>query len=356
MAGLKKRVSRREFLRMGAGSAGALLAGSSLVSCAGSKKESVYKNKPEDHINLATWYTCEEGWPKKPAGFGCGAVAGVAVDGEENVWVFTRTKPPVQVYNPEGKLIRSWGDDLVKTAHYMKIDKQNNIWIADCGTHLVRKCSREGKVLLTLGTEGVAGDDKKHFNLPTDMAVLPNGEVFVSDGYGNNRIVHFDAKGRFIKQWGKKGVRPGEFHTPHCIQVDSTGRLYVADRSNSRVQVFDYDGKYLAEWRDIMVPWGIWISDKDDIWICGSTPMTWEEGGEVFGCPPKDQLVIKFNREGKVLQISSFPKGKDKKERPGELNWVHGIALDSKGNLYLGDIMGKRIQKFVRHTDPKAKT
>jgi DNA-binding beta-propeller fold protein YncE len=179
------------------------------------------------------------------------------------------------------------------------------------------------------------------------MAMAPSGDVFVSDGYGNNRVVRFDAQGKFLKAWGRLGTEAGEFSLPHAIAIDSEQRLYVADRNNARVQVFDATGKFLAEWRNLIVPWGIWITPRDEIYVCGSSPTQWEDREE-FGVPPKDQLMLVFSPDGRVRALWVFPKGIDGHEKPGELNWVHGIAVDSAGNLYLGDIKGKRVQRFLR--------
>jgi DNA-binding beta-propeller fold protein YncE len=234
------------------------------------------------------------------------------------------------------------------SSHQIKIDAQGMIWLADAGNHTVLQCTPEGKLLKTLGTPGELGCDETHFNRPTDMAITPDGQVFVSDGYGNARVVHFDARGQFVKSWGKLGTAPGEFNLPHAIVLDSKGRLYVADRNNARVQVFDQTGKLLDVWQDLLVPWGLWISPKDEIWACGCSPMQWREEDANLSCPPKDQLFMKFDPSGRVLQLWTVPKGVDGEEQPGELNWVHGIALDSQGNIYATDIMGQRAQKFVK--------
>src|SRR5262249_37260005 len=134
------------------------------------------------------------------------------------------------------------------------------------------KFTPEGKLLLTLGTPGTAGRDSTHLNRPTDMVVTPAGDVFVADGYGNARVVHFDKSGKFVKAWGELGHKPGQFSIPHAIALDSKGRLYVADRNNVRVQIFDQSGKLLDEWRDVVVPWGFCVTKDDEIWVCGSSP------------------------------------------------------------------------------------
>ena len=300
------------------------------------------------HVNLATIYQVDPNWPKKPADVAWGETPGVVVDKQDHVWVFTRANPPIQIYDAGGKFLRSWGEGLIRRAHYLRFDGQGNVWLADVGNHVVQQFTPDGKLLKTLGTPGTPGCDATHLNQPTDMAVTPEGEVFVADGYGNDRIVHFDRDGKFVNQWGKLGTAPGEFSLPHSIVRDSAGRLYVADRNNVRVQVFDAHGRFLDEWRNILVPWGLCINGKDEIWACGSSPMPWIGEQTHLSCPPKDQIVVRFATSGKVLSLWTFPKGKDGKEQPGELNWLHGVALDSQGNLYAVDITGRRVQKFVK--------
>jgi streptogramin lyase len=319
----------------------ALLLASSLF--AQEAKKSAYPR-----INLATWYQVDAAWPRKPENLPWGEMPGLAVDSRDQVWIYTRAVPPVQLYSAGGEFIRSFGEGIVKKAHHIKLDGEGKVWLADIGSHAVFQFSPEGKLLRTLGTPGAAGADQSHLNQPTDMAITAAGEVFISDGYGNNRVVHYDAEGRFVKSWGELGSRPGEFSLPHAIVLDPRGRLYVADRNNARVQVFDQEGKLLSEWRDLLVPWGLWVTPAGDLWACGSSPMAWRKGDSNLGVPPKDQLFMKLSPEGKVLQLWTVPKGKDGAEEKGELNWVHCLALDSKGNIYAGDIKGKRAQKFVK--------
>lgn len=302
---------------------------------------------PYPRANAAVTYEVDAKWPQKPSHVKWGHVPGIAVDRKDQVWVFTRAEPPVQVYEASGKFVRSWGSDVIKTAHHLKIDRDGNIWVADIGHHVVMQFSPEGKLLKTLGTRGKAGCDETHLDQPTDMAITPSGDVFVSDGYGNNRVVHFDRNGRFVKAWGKLGTRPGDFSLPHAIALVK-GKLYVADRNNVRVQVFDQSGKLLDVWDNLMVPWGFWITPKEELWICGSSPMSWRKEDVVLGCPPNDQIFVKVTPEGRVLQLWSVPKAKDGEEKPGECNWVHAVAEDSRGNLYAGDIIGQRAQKWTR--------
>jgi sugar lactone lactonase YvrE len=162
----------------------------------------------------------------------------------------------------------------------------------------------------------------------SSVAVAPDGNIYVSDGYGNDRVVVFDKHGKFVRAWGRLGHGPGEFSQPHSLAVDSRGRVYVADRNNARVQVFDARGKSLSEWNNIVTPWYIVVGNNGDIWICGSSPMLWSEvTGAGLATPPKDQLLMRFDPDGRLKQLWAFPKG----DRPGELNWVHGMALAAGG-------------------------
>jgi hypothetical protein len=308
-------------------------------------KDAVRTSYPR--INLSTGYEVISSWPAGHKDLAWGAVAGIAIGPEDQVWTFNRGTVPVQVYSANGELLRSWGEGLFREPHQVRIDRQGDVWLVDSGQHCVRKYTPDGKLLLTLGTPGDPGEDSSHLNRPTDVAITSAGDLFVTDGYGNNRVVHFDRQGRFVTAWGSLGVGPGQFSLPHSIAVDSQGRLYVADRNNARLQVFDQTGRFLDEWRDLLVPWHIVITDRDEIYVCGSSPMRWPRipiPGLVVGVPPKDQLVMVFAPDGRVLRLNTFLKGR----QPGELDWVHALAVDRRGNLYLGDIQGRRAQKFIR--------
>ncbi len=302
-------------------------------------------------VNLSTCYEVDAAFFQRPANLAWGDMSGIALDAKGQIWLATRAEVPVQVFDANGQFVRAWGKGLLHTSHFIRIDHEGMIWLADVTQHVVFRCTPEGQVLLQIGTPNEPGCDETHLNLPTDMAISPSGDVFVADGYGNARIAHFDRQGKFVKQWGKVGTGPGEFSFPHSIVMDSQGRLYVADRNNNRIQVFDQNGQFLAEWRNLLVPWGLYVTQGkhggDEIWACGSSPMAWRDEDVLLGCPPKDQLVMKFDTTGRVLQLWTFPKGEEGKEKPGELNWLHAVAVDAQGNLFVGDIMGRRAQKFV---------
>ncbi|MFO0956572.1 MAG: peptidyl-alpha-hydroxyglycine alpha-amidating lyase family protein [Isosphaeraceae bacterium] len=297
-------------------------------------------------------FRVDPAWPRRSDSVPKGEVPGIAVDRDDNVYVLSRTDPPLHIYSADGTLRKSLAAGLVGKSHGVRIGPDGDIWIADIGRHVVHRLSPDGRVKLTLGTPDSPGCDETHLNQPTDVAIAPDGHSFITDGYGNQRVVHFDPKGKFVAAWGRKdnkaGSQPGEFHTPHAIVIDSKGRLYVADRSNARIQVFDREGKVLDEWRDLIVPWGLWITPEDEIWSCGSTPMPRNRVDVAYGIPPKDQIALKFDGVGRIRQIWGIPKGEEGHEQPGDCIWVHCLAIDSQGNLYLGDIRGQRAQKFTR--------
>ena len=301
-------------------------------------------------------YEVDPAWPKRPDHIAAqGWVSGLAVDANDQVWFFRKGPDPVQVYSTDGTFVRSWGNDQeFVQPHHLRIDPEGNIWLADFGKHVVQKFTPEGKLLQTLGTLNEAGEDETHFNRPTDVAVTPQGDIFVTDGYGNRRIVHFDRDGKFVKTWGKYGSSPGHFVLPHAIVVDSRGKLYVADRNSGRIMVFNQEGEQLDEWRNIIMPWGLSITKEDDLWVCGSSPHWWLRRGKYPEF--KDQVFMKFSTDGKVKQVWHIPLGdigsdKNKPDtsrlQPGEAVGVHCIGTDSKGNLYVGEIYSERAQKFI---------
>ncbi len=300
-------------------------------------------------------YDVDPAWPQRPSHVSAkGWVSGLDIDAQGNIWFVRKGPDPVQVYTPAGKFVRTWGRGRFVNPHQLRIDPEGNVWIADFGLHVVQKFTPEGKLLLTLGVRGKKGNDEKHLNMPTDMAITAAGDIFVTDGYGNRRVVHFDKHGRFVKAWGRYGSGPGEFILPHAIVVDSRGRLYVADRNSARIQVFDQQGRFLEQWANVVMPWGLWINQRDELWVCGSTPHWWMRHGRYPEY--KDQVLVRFSRQGRVLQLWSLPLGDigpDKNRpdlsrlKPGEVVGVHCIAQDAQGNLYVGDIYGQRCQKFV---------
>lgn len=270
-------------------------------------------------------YELVAGWPKLPDGAKLGGVTAVAVDAKDQVYLFHRGKQTIMVFDAEGKFVRSFGDGLVKTAHGLRIDPAGSLWITDIGNHLVTKLDPEGKVLLTLGKKDDPGDTPDKFNKPTDVAVTPGGDFYVSDGYGNSRVVKFAKDGKYLKEWGKKGTGPGEFNLPHAVCLDAKGQVYVGDRENNRVQVFDPDGKFLAQWKESGAPYGLDLTPK---WM--------------LVADGRGNQVRILDRDGKPLDHWG-EKGKD----PGQFLMPHWIAIDSKGSIYVAEVTGTRVQKFV---------
>lgn len=261
-----------------------------------------------------------------PAGMKLGAVSGMAFDSKGQLVVAHRGPRPILVYDPAGKLIHLFGDDEVTAVHGLRIDADDNIWVTDYKNHTVVKYSAAGKVLLILGKRDVAGADGFTFNRATDVAFAPNGDFFVSDGYGNNRIVKFTKAGIYVKTWGTKGKAEGQLHLPHAVQFDGKGLLHVADRENSRVQVFDQEGAFVRTYGGF-APFGMCITPEQTLLVAD---------GRANKC-------FHMTLDGKVLaEWGSQGAG------PGQFNLPHCIAADAKGNVYVGEVGGQRLQRFVR--------
>jgi DNA-binding beta-propeller fold protein YncE len=266
------------------------------------------------------------GWPQLPGHVKLGGVTGVAADAADRVHVFHRGQPPILVFDRDGKFLRSWGEGLVKTAHGLRTDGDGNVWVTDIGTHLVMKFDAQGKLLLTLGKKGEPGDGPDQFNRPTDVAVAPSGEFYVADGYGNARVVRFSKEGKYLKEWGTKGNREGQFHLPHAICLDRRGRVYVGDRENNRVQVFDADGKFLAAWRESGAPYGLFLTGD----------------GRLLVADGRAHWVKVLDGEGKPLG-----RWGEKGKASGQFLMPHAVCVDSRGAVYVAEVTGQRVQKFV---------
>jgi peptidylamidoglycolate lyase len=237
-----------------------------------------------------------------------------------------------------GKLLNQWGADMFVLPHCLTIDHEDNVWLTDVGLHQVFKFDPAGQRLLTLGERGVPGDDSTHFNQPTDVAVAPDGTFYVSDGYGNSRIVKFSPEGKFLLQWGSKGTAPGEFDLPHSLALDTTGQVYVADRGNARLQIFDGTGHFVAEWKGKQLgrPWAVRIDTANNVYLV--------DGGDQPILLPDRARILKLDGAGQVL-ASFGAYGR----QSGEFIWPHAIALGQGGELYVGEVStGMRVQKFIR--------
>ena len=206
-------------------------------------------------------YRVDADWPSLPSGTHFAEVSAAAVDDDGNIYIFHRGEEPVMVFSREGKLLRSFGKGLFDSPHGLRIDPEGNLWAADSGSHIVVKLSPQGRVLMVLGRRGQPDLAKERFDRPTDVAFSANGDVYIADGYGNSRVVKYSKDGDYLGEWGKKGVDKGEFNTPHGIITGKAGRVYVADRENFRIQIFDADGKFLEQWKHVGSPFGFAMSD-----------------------------------------------------------------------------------------------
>jgi len=205
-----------------------------------------------------------------PAGWKFGRVSAVAADASGEVYVFQRGKKadPIIVFDAKGKYLRSWGKGMFGNEHGMRVDRHGKVWVTDNGNHQVMRFDREGRLELTLGVKGKAAATNDTFNRPTDIAFSPDGQfVYVSDGYGNSRVVKFTYDGKFVATWGKPGAGPGEFNTVHSIAVDSEGIVYVSDRENNRIQIFDPNGKFLRQWTHTGATQNLFITADQELWM-----------------------------------------------------------------------------------------
>lgn len=263
---------------------------------------------------------------KLPKDVTLGQCSAVDLDSNGNLYLFHRGKQPILCFDRNGEFIRSWGDDLIGKAHGLRVDRDDNIWVTDIGHHLVFKFSPKGKLLLALGQSDKPGLGNDQFDKPTDVAFGPKGEIYVSDGYGNSRVMKFASNGKFLTQWGKPGTGRGEFDLPHTIVIDKKGRVLVGDRENDRVQVFDSEGKLLDVWNGF-APFGLELDAQGTLFVADG------RANKVLQVSPAGRVVGAWGRKG---------------DKPGEFNLPHMLAADTAGNLYIAEVGGTRLQKLKR--------
>jgi len=270
-------------------------------------------------------YTPVPDFPQLPTDLELGAATGVEMDREGNLLVFHRNKTPILVLTPEGKFLRSFGADFFDSAHGLRCDPEGAIWTTDNKNHTVIKFSPVGEALLTLGKRDVEGADTSHFNKPADIAFAKNGNIFIADGYGNSRVVRTNPKGEFEFAWGEKGSGKSQFDLPHAIRIDSKGLVYVGDRENDRIQVFDQNGKFIRLFGGF-APFGMHITPDDRLFIADG------RANEVLVMTLEGEILHRFGSKG---------------SKSGQFNMPHGIAVDKDGAIYVAEVNNKRIQKFV---------
>jgi N-acyl-D-amino-acid deacylase len=273
------------------------------------------------------------GTPAPPLAWG--ETPSISLDAAGRVFAFTRAEPPVIELDPSGTILKTWGDKMFVWPHGLRIDRDGFVWITDGRARngigqQVFKFTRDGQLVMTLGTKGVSGDGPNTFNSPTDVAVAPNGDIFVSDGHVNSRIVKFSKDGTFIKAWGKRGDGPGEFNVPHTIFFDSQGRLLVGDRANRRIQIFDQDGRFLDQWTQFGSPSGIFIAPDDTLYVVDYND--------------KMALFVGSAKDGSIRYKS-------------EQVLAEGVVVDPAGSIYVGEtvtghlgdaVTGHTVKKLVR--------
>lgn len=317
--------------------------------------------------DLPNPYQTIEGWARMPEGRTWGATSAVEIapDGR-SIWVAERcgantcagsNLPAVLKFDETGKLVRSFGAGMFIFPHGIHVDKEGNVWVTDgvppggandprtAGKgHIVVKFSHEGKVLLTLGKAGVAGDGQDSFNQPSDVITAPNGDIFVADGHGGNtnaRIMKFDKNGKFLMTWGKKGTASGEFDTPHSLSMDSRGRLFVADRNNNRIQIFDQNGKFLEEWKQFSRISGLYIRN-DVLYAADSESNTNRHAGWKRG------IRIGSAKDGKVTAFIPDPNPNADSGAGAGTSAAEGVAVDAKGNVYGAEVGPRALKKYVK--------
>lgn len=297
-------------------------------------------------------YRVVHGWPILPEGRILGSAAGVAVNRAGEVFVFHRAGrvwseplptdpvagPTIAVFDSRtGRLLREIAAGIFAVPHGLSVDRDGNLWATDVALHQVVKLSPDGRVLLALGTRGEPGADGAHFNRPTQVGFALDGTILVADGYRNTRIARFSGDGRFLGQWGTPGKGPGQFNTPHGIAIDAAGKVYVADRENDRVQVFGTDGSLLTIWASPPIgrPYGVAVLGPDRFAIA--------DGGEQPESGPDRSTLVIVDGTGKVIErIGRFGN------QDGQFRLAHHLAVDAHGAIYVVDIAGQRVQKFVR--------
>jgi DNA-binding beta-propeller fold protein YncE len=315
-------------------------------------------------------YRSVESWAKLPDGRSWGSTSGVGIDPDgTSVWVAERcgafappslmkpgtpfacdgsNLPPILKFDASGTLVKSFGAGLLLFPHGLTVDREGNVWVTDgLGKdgkgHQVFKFGPDGKVLLTLGKAGIAGDGPDEFNAPSAVVVAPNGDIFVADGHGGNtnaRIVKFSKDGKFIKAWGKKGAGPGEIDIPHAIAMDSRGRLFLGDRQNNRIQIFDQDGNYLDQWPQFSRPSGVFIDKNDVIYVADSESESVAKNHDGW------KRGIRVGRVSDGAVTAFIP---DPVEKTTGTSAAEGVAADANGNIFGAEVGPKRLMKYVRN-------
>jgi DNA-binding beta-propeller fold protein YncE len=283
-------------------------------------------------------YCVEPNWQTMPPGYEWREVAAVTVDGNDNVYVFNRGEHPMMVFDKDGNFVKSWGEGVFSRAHGVSLGPDDTLYCSDDGDHTVRQCTLDGDVLMTIGIPGnpaplFSGDP---FNRCTHTALDPKtGDIYVSDGYGNSRVHKYSPDGKLLFSWGAPGTDPGEFSIAHNIVTDADGYVYVADRENHRIQIFDANGKFEEQWPNVHRPCGLYISPEQHIYV---GELGWGMGVQ-RNVPNIGPRVSVLDRRGNTLARLGNGYGTD----VGQFISPHGIAVDSAKNIYVGEVSHTNI-------------
>ena len=267
-------------------------------------------------------------WVRLPRGWELGWIPAIGVDSQDRVYVYSRSAHPMIIFDRDGNFLTSWGEDLLCHAHGIYVDKEDNIYCTEWMGQCVHKFTPDGELQWTLGTPGVPRPPGQPFNRPTNLAIGPDGCFFVSDGYVNSKVHKYSCEGNLLMSWGEPGTGPGQFNLVHDVWVDSQYLIYVCDRSNNRIQIFDSEGTYLREWTDLLRPDFTWFDPDETVFIT-----------EI------DHRVSIFSRDGKLLS-----RWGSKGDGPHQFQGLpHAIWGDSQGDLYVGEVgISGNLKKFLR--------
>ena len=293
-------------------------------------------------------YEVAEGWGKLPDGWSFKEAAAVGVDSKDNVYVFNRGEHPVIIFDREGNFLSSWGEGVFPRAHGVTMGPDDTIFLTDDGDHTMRHCTLDGKVLMTLGISGkpapfMSGDP---FNRCTHLAIDPsNGDFFISDGYGNARVHKYSPDGKLILSWGESGTGPGQFNIAHNIATDKDGWVYVADRENQRMQVFDRNGKFETQWINMAKPCGLFIDQSSELVYVGELGVAIGPNSQAYGLGPR--VSIMDTKGNTLARLGDGPEGIN----PGQFTAPHGVCVDSHGDIYVGEVAWTHSRRYANPPD-----
>ncbi|WP_158931549.1 peptidyl-alpha-hydroxyglycine alpha-amidating lyase family protein [Acidisphaera sp. S103] len=280
-------------------------------------------------------FRVEPGWAKLPDDWDLKDVGGVAVDKQDRVFVFNRGDRPMIVLDRDGTVLKTWGETIFNRPHAVHLTPDGTIWCADEGDHVIHRCTLDGAVLSTLGTKGAPAPEfsGQPFNRPTQTALTPDGDILVADGYGNARVHKYGADGRWKLSWGDFGTDPGQFNVVHNITCDDDGFVYIADRENYRIQVFDTDGKFVTQWHNLFRPCGLYMhGTRQPIFFVGELGPFLAINRRYPNIGPRISVL---DHKGQLLGRLGAPHAGTE---DGAFIAPHTLAMDSRGDLYVGEV------------------